>query len=74
MPTKLVITIHFHRNDGRRERIRLTEYSLTQAREYADLVFRECAGLYTEADICREDGYVETVQNLLPMMANVSRI
>jgi len=49
-------------------------HTLTQAREYADSVFREGAGLYTEANICLEDGYVETVQYPMPTLADFSRI
>jgi hypothetical protein len=74
METKQTISLHFLRNDGRRERTQLTNHSLTQARQWADWVFRRSEGLYIEANICLEDGYVETVQNPFPTMADLSRI
>jgi hypothetical protein len=74
MEAKQTITLHFLRNDGRRERTKLMHHSLEQARQYADWVFRQSAGLYTDANICLEDGYIETVQNPFPTMADLSRI
>ena len=57
------ITLHFVRNDGRRERTRLTHHTLAEARQVAEQVLRIGAGLYTEVDICTEDGHIETIQN-----------
>ena len=57
------ITLHFVRNDGRRERTRLTHQTLAEARKAAEEVLRIGAGLYNEVDICTEDGHIETIQN-----------
>jgi hypothetical protein len=60
---EITITLHFVRNDGRRERIRLTHQTLAEARSAAEQVLRLGAGLYHEVDICTEDGHIETIQN-----------
>jgi hypothetical protein len=57
------ITLHFVRNDGRRERTRLTHHTLAEARKVAEQVLCIGAGLYSEVDICTEDGHIETIQN-----------
>jgi hypothetical protein len=63
LENELTITLHFVRNDGRRERTRLTHHTLAEARSVAEQVLRIGAGLYNEVDICTEDGYIETLQN-----------
>jgi two-component system, chemotaxis family, response regulator Rcp1 len=62
------ITLHCIRKNGRRERTSLTHHSLSEARELAQWVLRVGNGLYTEVDICTEDGTIETLQN--PTMTN----
>lgn len=74
MDNKPTITLHFLRNDGRRERTKLTHHNLVEAREVAERVFCQSDGLYTEVDICLENGHVETIQNLHPQLADSSRI
>jgi hypothetical protein len=67
------ITLHFVRNDGRRERTRLTHHTLAQARKVAEQVLRIGAGLYNEVDICTVDGHIETIQNSALLVASETR-
>src|ERR1700730_7395881 len=62
------ITLHCIRKNGRRERTSLTHHSLSEARDLAQGLLRVGNGLYTEVDICTEDGTIETIQN--PAMTN----
>ena len=57
------ITLHYVRKDGRRERTELTPYTMSEARKVAKAVLHVGHGLYTEVDICTEDGAVETIEN-----------
>ena len=74
MDTGQVITFHFLRNDGRRERTKLDHYDLAEARALVEQVFRVGNGLYTEVDICTESGHIERIQNLHPTLADLQRI
>ena len=67
------ITLHFVRNDGRRERTRLTHQTLAEARKAAEEVLRIGAGLYSEVDICTEDGHIETIQNSALLASSETR-
>ena len=58
-----VMTLHCVRKDGRRERTKLSLRTLSEAREVARRVLQLGGGLYTEVDICTQDGIVETIQN-----------
>jgi chemotaxis family two-component system response regulator Rcp1 len=57
------ITLHCVRKNGRRERTKLPLQTLSEARKVAQRVLRLGSGLYTEVDICNEDGTIETIQN-----------
>lgn len=57
------ITLHYVQKDGRRERTKLTHHTIAEARKVAKAVLHAGNGLYTEVDICAEDGTVETIQN-----------
>jgi CheY-like chemotaxis protein len=57
------ITLHYVRKDGRRERTKLAQHTLSEAREVAKWVLHVGNGLYTEVDICPEDGRIERIQN-----------
>ncbi len=63
MDNQPTITLHCIRQDGRRERTKLTHHTMFEARELARWVLHIGNGLYTEVDICTEDGVVETIQN-----------
>jgi two-component system, chemotaxis family, response regulator Rcp1 len=59
----LAITLHCAQKNGRRDTTKLTRHSLPSAREVAKWVLQAGKGLYTEVDICTEDGHVETIHN-----------
>ena len=63
MDNRPTITLHYVQKDGRRERTRLTHHTMAEARQVAKAVLHIGHGLYTEVDICPEDGTVETIQN-----------
>lgn len=63
MDNKPTIILQYVQKDGRRERTKLTHHTLSEAREVAKGVLRVGNGLYTEVDICNEDGTIETIQN-----------
>lgn len=57
------ITLHYVGKDGRRERTELTHHTLSEARAQAKAILHAGNGLYTEVDICTQDGTVERIQN-----------
>ena len=57
------LSVSFRRNDGLRERIRLPHGTLADAVMGIQRVFHMSAGLYTTAEIFRDDELVETVEN-----------
>jgi hypothetical protein len=63
MDDRPTITLHYIQKDGRRERTKLTQHTLAEARKVAKAVLHVGNGLYTEGDICSEDGTIETIQN-----------
>jgi len=63
MDNEPTITLHYVQKDGKRERTKLTHHTMAEARKVAKAVLHAGHGLYTEVDICSEDGTVETVQN-----------
>ena len=63
MDTEPTITLQYVRKDGRRERTKLEQHTISEAREVAKWVLHVGNGFYTEVDICTEDGIVETIQN-----------
>jgi hypothetical protein len=63
MDNRPTITLHYVQKDGRRERTRLTHHTMAEAREAAKGVLHVSNGLYTQVDICSEDGTIETIQN-----------
>ena len=68
------ITLEFLRADGKRETTRLFHYSLIQARNAADAVFRRANGRYIEVEICTDNGYREIVSNLYATVEDLQRI
>ena len=62
MDTEGIFTLHCIRNDGRRETTKLRDHRLSDAQVLARRVLQIGKGLYTEVDICAEDGYVEIIQ------------
>ena len=63
MDTEPTITLHCVRKNGSREQTKLSLRSVSEAREVAKRVLRLGNGLYTEVDICTEDGTLETIMN-----------
>ena len=63
MDNRPTITLHYVQKDGRRERTRLTHHTMAEARKVARAMLHAGNGLYTEVDICTEDGTIETIPN-----------
>jgi hypothetical protein len=63
MDTEPTITLDCVRKDGRRERTKISDHTMCDARELAEWLLYTGNGLYTEVDISTEDGTVETVRN-----------
>ena len=63
LDTEPTITLHYVQKDGRRERTKLTHHTMAEARQVAKAMLHVGNGLYTEVDICTEDGTVETIQS-----------
>ena len=63
MPIESSITLLCIRKDGRRERTELSGHRMSDARELAKWVLNHWNSVYTEIDICTDDGTVETVRN-----------
>jgi hypothetical protein len=63
MSAERTIVICFHRNDGHRERIPLPHGTLAEAVLGIQRVFYLSHGLYTKAEIFRDDELVETMEN-----------
>jgi hypothetical protein len=63
MDTEPTITLYCVRKNGRRERTKISDHTMSDARELAEWVLYCANGLYTEVDICTEDGTVETIRN-----------
>jgi hypothetical protein len=61
MPNNL--TICFLRDDGHRERIPLGNCTVAKAREAAQRVFGISDGLYTRAELYKDNELIETVPN-----------
>jgi hypothetical protein len=57
------IIIYFYRNDGRRDRIPLPHGTLAEAVLGIQRVFHMSDGLYTKAEIFRDDELIETMKN-----------
>jgi CheY-like chemotaxis protein len=57
------ITLHCTQRNGRRGTTTLTHHTLPLAREVAKWVLQAGNGLYTEIELCTEDGHVETIHN-----------
>ena len=60
------ITLHCRLKNGRRETAQLTHHTLPVAREVAKWVLQAGNGLYTEVDLCTEDGNSETIRSTAP--------
>jgi hypothetical protein len=63
MDDRPTITLQYVQKDGKRERTKLTHHTLAEARQVAKAVLHVGNGLYTEVDICSEDGTIERIQN-----------
>jgi hypothetical protein len=63
MPSNTTLTICFHRNDGRHERIPLRRGTAWEAVDAIQRVFGISDGLYTKAEIYRGDKLIETLEN-----------
>lgn len=63
MDNRSTITLHYVQKDGRRERTKVTHQTIAEARKVAKAVLHAAHGLYTEVDICQDDGTIERIQN-----------
>jgi hypothetical protein len=63
MENQSAITLHCITKDGKRERTKLAQKSLADARDLAQWVLHAGNGFYTEVTICTEEGIIETIQN-----------
>ena len=63
MDSEPTITLHCVRKNGSHERTKLSLRSVSEAREVAKRLLRLGNGLYSEVDICTEDGTIETIMN-----------
>ena len=63
MDNEPTITLHYVQKDGRRERTKLTHHTVAEARKVAKAVLHIGNGLYTEVDVCTDDGTIERIQN-----------
>ena len=62
MDNEPTITLLYIQKDGRRERTNLYNHTLDEARKVAKAMLHVAQGRYTEVDICRDDGTIETIQ------------
>lgn len=75
MDKPVAITLGCVRKNGRREAARLTQLTLSVAREAAKWVLEAGNGLYTQVDICTEDGHIETIYNtVIPAPAETPEV
>jgi len=63
MPNDQPLSVSFRRNDGHRERIPLTDCTLSEAVSAVERVFSISDGLYTEAGIYRGNQLIEKMEN-----------
>jgi hypothetical protein len=63
MDIESTMTLYCVRKDGRRERTEISHHTMADARELAEWLLYIGNGLYTEVDICTEDGTVKTIRN-----------
>jgi chemotaxis family two-component system response regulator Rcp1 len=66
MTNEPTITLHCISKNGRRDTTKLTHHTLPVAREVAKWVLQAGNGLYTEIDVCTEDGKSETIRSTAP--------
>jgi PleD family two-component response regulator len=66
MNNEPTITLHCMLKSGRRETTKLTHHTLSVAREVAKWVLHAGNGLYTEVELCTEDGNSETIRSTSP--------
>jgi len=63
MDIEPTITLHCVRKDGRRERTKISDYTMSEARKLAEWLLYTGNGLYIEVDISTEDGKFETIRS-----------
>jgi hypothetical protein len=63
MDTDTTITLYCIRKDGRRERTKISHHTMADARELAEWMLFIGNGMYTEVDICTENGTFETIRS-----------
>ena len=57
------LTLYFHRNDDRRERVPLTHCTVAETKEAIQKIFNISEGLYTKAEVYQGNQLIETVAN-----------
>ena len=63
MDNEPAITLHCILKNGKREKAKLTHYTLPEEEEAAMRMLQMRNGLYREIEICSDYGMVETIQN-----------
>ena len=63
MHVEPAITLYCVRKDGRREKTKISDHTMSEARELAEWLLYTGNGLYTEVDISTEDGTFETIRS-----------
>ncbi len=63
MVPEQAITLHFLRDDGKREITKLSHHTIEQAHTLVEGLLRATNGLYTEVEIRCEGRHVETIQS-----------
>jgi CheY-like chemotaxis protein len=63
MDMKPTLTLYCRRTNGRREKTELTHLTLSEARALAQRVLAIGKGLYTEVEICANEGIIETIKD-----------
>ena len=63
MDKKPTLSLDYVRKNGGRETTKVAACTLSEARKLAKRVLRLGKGLYTEVDICTENGTIETIRN-----------
>ena len=69
-----IIKLRCLRSDGRHESTKLEHINLAQAHVVAERILRIGNGLYTEVEICTENGCVETVHSDHAVEATSSKV
>ena len=63
MSSGQTLTLYFHRDDARRDRVPLTHFTVVAAKEAVRQILSISDGAYTKAEIYKGKRLIETVKN-----------